>query len=100
MNVVLLTLSFNEAVRLCKAAGWQIGGAAGPRALLVKDADIIDRIRGLEGSLCLISEGALRHGVPEEFVRRAAEQRMVIMCMTEPIQMMDSFVIHTQGIKL
>ena len=86
MNVVIVAIHNNEAIRICNAARWNMMGAKCPKIIFYNDPRAEDRLRGLSGGLLLITEGAQRIGVPLEIIRRALMQRMIIMELNEVVE--------------
>ena len=100
MNVILVAGSMAEAHRVCMAAKWPIGGATGPLVVIANDPLAVERIRGLKRGLCLLTEGAVRLGVPTAFITRTMMQDMTIMVMHEMIQHYEELAVKSMRIEL
>lgn len=72
--------------RLCSHAGWRYVGRDAPKIILITDPIAEERIRGMNGGLMLVTEGAQRKGVPLEIVQRALMQRLVVMKLDEVVE--------------
>jgi len=89
MNTVILALHQSEYLRICNAARWHPMTANSPNVAYVTDSDYVQRLMGVRDGLCLITEGALRHGIDPAVVGMLMGKGFVVMCMYEPIQPSD-----------
>ena len=84
-SVIILSASLDEARRICNAARWPRGGLGSPRLFDVRNGvENTEKLQGIRGGLVLITEGAMKHGVPEHFFMMAIAHNMIVMCMAEP----------------
>ena len=86
MNVVIVAIHRNDAIRICEAARWNMMSTNAPKIIFCNDPYAEDKLRGLSGGLMFITEGAQRMGVLPDIIRRALMQRIIIMELNEVVE--------------
>lgn len=100
MRVIILALHNNEAERICHAANWNLHSVQAPKVFSVKENGYEERLYGLHGGLCLITEGAMRYGISANVVGMLVAHNFTVMVLQEPIQAANhNLTVQMRGVK-
>jgi hypothetical protein len=101
MKITIIAVNFKDAIDLCNAAGWPIGGSYAPRVLNVHDGNSLEKMRGTRGGLCIITDAARVAVGVGEFISQAVIQGMTVSCVVKPqVSAGDELVMPSLKIKI
>lgn len=100
-NIIIVSASLEEARRICEAARWPLRGLGSPRLFDVRNwMGNTEKLHGMQGGLILITDGAMRYGINQDFFVRAAASNMLVMCLIEPQFSTDRVTFNAQRLDI